>query len=649
MKNKKSNKIKKFFKRLAIFIGIQILIVVILFLFRNPIGDFVIESAGSKIVGAKVDVDGLNINPFSLGFSWDRLQITNPDDTMTNSLEAGYAGVDIQIPPLLSKKVIIDEISLEDIRFNTRRETDGKIDKKVDEKSPKADEPKDKEKGKVLKQLDKKKSEIPVLNPGFLSQEINVDKIMEELDLKTPEKIEGLKDTASERYDYWNKKIAENEYEDRLKSIETQLKSINVNNLTNIDEIKNNISNTESLIKEIEKIGKDISNERMQLEKDLDLVRNLGSDIPEWIDEDYKSTLKKASLEELDLENIASVLFGDKLSKILVSITESVIRSRTINKELSDENRSKKEKKPDNSPLPSLWIKKMNMSLMTTNNIALAGTASDISTSHNKTGKPMIIDLSGTDSIYGDLFINTVFDYTQDRSIEDVAIRVEKLPVRDFDLSSSPLLPKKVDKGNGKAEIKFVMNDDDMAAKVGFIADELKFNYDDMSEDKLGEMIRSVTSNIDIITAEAEVKTVDDELEFSLDSNLDEVLSAEIKRLQGKEVEKAKKELRDRVEKELSRYTKEFDNYILEQEKKLTSRYDFLDDQFISQSELYKSKDKGLNNMLDSIVQKQAEEALKKAEEEAIRKAEEAKRKAEEELKKQAEEKAGELLEGLGF
>lgn len=660
MKKKKSSKIKKILKRFLTFIGIFILIIVGLFLFRNLIGDKLIESVGSKIVGAKVDVDGLNINPFSLGFSWDKLQVTNPEDTMTNSLESGSANIDIQILPLLSKRVIIDDISLENVRFNTKRTYDGKIEKKKKDKVEKKSEDKE----KIISKLEDKKSEIPVLRPDFFTQDIDVDMIMEELDLETPKKIESLKETASEKYESWSKKIDDNKYEDRLKSIESKLKSIDVNNISNIDDIKNKITSADSIVKEIEKVGSDIKNDRLQLEKDLRFVRSLGSDIPQWIDNDYKSTLKKASLEELDLENIASTLFGDKLSKILVSITESIIKSRTINKDLSDENRSKKEKKPDNSPLPSLWIKNMNLSLTTTNNINLSGTAINISSSHKKTGEPMVIELSGTDSIYGDLFINTVFDYTSDKSIEDLTIRVEKLPIKDFNLSSSPLLPSKVDKGNGRAKINFLMDDDDMSAKIGFVGDEIEFNYDDQPDNKLGEMVRSITSDITIITFDAEVKTVDDELEFYLDSNLDEVLAKEIKELQGEEVEKAKKELKKRVEKELEKYSKEFDNYILREEKKLTSRYDFLDDKFISQNQLYKDKDKSLNNMLDNIVKKQAEEALKKAEEEikrqaeeakrkaeeeAKRQAEEAKRKAEEEAKRQAEEKAGDLLNNLGF
>ena len=76
---------KKMFKgcltTIIIVLLIIILLVAALIIFRIPIADYLIETFGSTVAGAKVEVDGVYLEPFKLQITWERLQFTDKNDT----------------------------------------------------------------------------------------------------------------------------------------------------------------------------------------------------------------------------------------------------------------------------------------------------------------------------------------------------------------------------------------------------------------------------------------------------------------------------------------------------------------------------------------------------------------------------------------
>ena len=89
-----------------------------------------LENIGTSIVGAKVEIDGFDFSFSGLHIRWNRLQVTNPKNTWKNSVETGTCEFNMEFWPLLSKKIIIENIQLSDFKTNTDRENDGKIEKK---------------------------------------------------------------------------------------------------------------------------------------------------------------------------------------------------------------------------------------------------------------------------------------------------------------------------------------------------------------------------------------------------------------------------------------------------------------------------------------------------------------------------------------
>ena len=87
-----------------------------------------IEEEGTAAVGAKVELDHADLTLFPTGLSLTRLQVTNPNEPMTNAVEIAKLSMGLDGLLLLRRKVIIDEMIITGVKFGTVRTTSGAID-----------------------------------------------------------------------------------------------------------------------------------------------------------------------------------------------------------------------------------------------------------------------------------------------------------------------------------------------------------------------------------------------------------------------------------------------------------------------------------------------------------------------------------------
>ena len=87
-----------------------------------------VERAGTRIMGATVDVGTMDVDLSDGVLAMTGLQVTNPSAPENNVVEIGEIGAAMSTGPLLRAKVAIDSVVVRDIRFNSRRETPGEVD-----------------------------------------------------------------------------------------------------------------------------------------------------------------------------------------------------------------------------------------------------------------------------------------------------------------------------------------------------------------------------------------------------------------------------------------------------------------------------------------------------------------------------------------
>ncbi|MDY7034452.1 MAG: TIGR03545 family protein, partial [Thermodesulfobacteriota bacterium] len=70
---------------LVFFLIVVLVFSIVWFFLLDGFIERMIEKTGTKIVGAKVDLDNVDVSFFPMGFTFKRLQVTNPKKPMTNA------------------------------------------------------------------------------------------------------------------------------------------------------------------------------------------------------------------------------------------------------------------------------------------------------------------------------------------------------------------------------------------------------------------------------------------------------------------------------------------------------------------------------------------------------------------------------------
>ena len=593
--------LKRFIKSIVFLLLFLIVITVVLFVFRNQITTFVIEKVGSKINGAKVEVSDVNLKPFELHISWNRLQVTDRKDTWKNLFETGKCEFFLTFKPLLAKKFIIENMEISDIVFDSKRETDGKLP--VQTKKPKKDKKPSKLMLMVKKNLEAEKKKIPVFNPKQLQRSIDVDSLLADLNFQTPQKVDSLKTIAEERYSFWEDKIENNTYEKDINEIKRNVEKIKPKNIDNILELERQLTAAKTAYTKSDKLWKNFKKDKSELETDLIMLKDLKKDVPHWIRSDYQNALALAKLPDFAVENIALMLFGDRITEGLLTAIDAIEKSREVAQsgEKTQLQQTESEPKPEKMPhLPSLWIKQVNLSLTTKDDTRFEGKALNISNNQKKTQEPMEFIFAGKKEKLGDLDLHAIFDYRHTQSKEKIDLSITDVPVRELKLAKFELLPTRLKRGEAKLESEILFTEREITSKINFLMDKVQFDYTTqpkMNKD-LTRIARSITEAIDKITFDASMRQDERRFKFKVDSNLDNLIAQQMKKVISDEIARAKAKLRQKVEKELQKYQQELDKLIAEKEKELQKEIAKLDKKVKEQFQVIEDKKKEIEDKI---------------------------------------------------
>lgn len=106
---------------------VVLILVGLWFLLGGTIVRWVIERTGTSLIGAKVELDSTDLNVVPVGLTLTHVQVTNPDEPMTNAVEVSRLAMTLDGGSLLRGKVIVEDMVLDGVRLNTPRQTSGAI------------------------------------------------------------------------------------------------------------------------------------------------------------------------------------------------------------------------------------------------------------------------------------------------------------------------------------------------------------------------------------------------------------------------------------------------------------------------------------------------------------------------------------------
>jgi len=236
---------------IATFFILMLLILAGWYLLAPSIVASSIESVGSEAVGAKVDVDSVDLGLFPLSVSINRLQITDPDQPMTNLIELKQIKFGLDSAALLWKKLLIEELIVEGVQMATQRSSSGKL-----------------ENGRVSEQLVSNITDVEM--PDLTEDDIN--QLVHNADLITLKRLEDLNQSQKKMKDYWSKALSKENLEKNIAAIKVEFDRLSKRLKSNKMNLLTDRKDWKKLNKSIKKERKNIADLKSQYKKDKVLL-----------------------------------------------------------------------------------------------------------------------------------------------------------------------------------------------------------------------------------------------------------------------------------------------------------------------------------------------------------------------------------------
>jgi uncharacterized protein (TIGR03545 family) len=529
-----------------------------------------LEKTGQAIVGARVDIDGLDVGFSPLSIEWQRLQVTDPDRTMKNMVETGRTAFRLNVPAILRKRIVIEEITLADIRSGTDRAYDGVLPKKKP-KTKKQPEIFDKIKRKLNHQID----QLPLMQFDLsqVKRKMNLDSLFALVDLKMVDRIDSLKADINQTSKKWNDFYQSFKPEEDLKSIRAEFASIEPEKIKTMSELYTALKKVQSAQKKLNRISETVQTKHKEIKTDFNRFSNYGNAVSGWYREDYQKVLEKAKLPDLSVTHIGNILFGGTVVHQVNKYLGIVQKARDF---IPKKSAKPKKAKPsrmvgqtihfqDRHQWPSFLIQKVHLSGQTGSTeeqpgLMLQGEARGITSQPWIYGNPTLVDLVGKKADQRAVVLNAHLDHTTEIAKDRFQIRFQNVSLNNVTIHKSDYLPSTIKKG--KADIDCVVQFEEETYTIRFdvISRGLTFDFSNLrSANPFEKIVRDIIQRMDVITLRTTIRGKGDDLTLKMDSNIDERISQELKKMGSKALTDARNRIKARVQKTRQEKEKELE------------------------------------------------------------------------------------------
>ena len=534
------------------------LIAILNILFFDKILKKVIISAGQTAVGAKVEIDYLKTSFKNCSVTINGFRAADKNNYFKNLVDIEKIRFDVRFAPLLRKKVVIDEMSLDGLRWQTDRKTSGELPKK--KKSNK--ESKFAKMFKTAK--DKTVTEFNNLPSVEMFNKIqdqiknfDVNKLIEDSGLSSIKEVEKVSADLQDKYKSYQDKINNFNYEEKINRAKTLADDLSKSKFGSLADIANTAKKVNEL-KTLKKEFDDILAELNNAKKDVSATIDVTKQIKNTITNDVNMICEKISIPTLNTKNISQMLFGTKwvnrVEKVLYYI--SIIKQYIP--EGSDEEEVKEVKQRAlgrdiifrEKLYPSLLISLMKVTGTTAKTkeevgIDFSGLIKNISSSPKLVGAPIILELAGNNSTQK-LAVNGLFDHRTKDSKDNIKVEIAGLSGTILNIEPNDYLPL-IDTSKVNVAGSFDLNNSGFLCSADIAFRDIKEKALNSVEGNL-KYLAQITNSIKSFDVNLTAQTQDSEnLNIKINSDIDKKLYDAISKLFSAKVNEAKDKIKQKV------------------------------------------------------------------------------------------------------
>jgi uncharacterized protein (TIGR03545 family) len=255
-----------------------------------------IEVAGTRAVGAKVEVADVDVTLFPAGVAISGLAVTDPDQPMRNSVEIIRLKAALELPPLFKRKIIIDEVRVQGLRFNTPRQRSGALGGKTASKDPASQAP------AWLADLCGTK--------GFPQLSLpTADEILGREPLQTLQMATQLRSQVTAARADWEKRLTALPDQQRLASYQTRIDKVK-GAKGGLGDLLGSAAKAQAIATDLQKDIKQIQKAQETFKSELSNLKTASSKLADAPGAEVKRLMDKYALNPAGVANLSRLLFG---------------------------------------------------------------------------------------------------------------------------------------------------------------------------------------------------------------------------------------------------------------------------------------------------------------------------------------------------
>jgi uncharacterized protein (TIGR03545 family) len=524
---------------LVVFGAVFMLLFLVWFFLADMIVKRSIEKAGTRVVGAKVELAGADVHIFPLGITLKSLQVTNPDSPMSNALEAGRIEFSLDSLNLLRRKIIIDTMAMEGVRFNTPRNTSGAVTLQDKDKEPPA-----------------KIEETPSAAPYFPSFQIpDIHEVLAREKLETLEQIKHLRVEIDTVKADWGKRLADAPDQKTFEQYQARANKL--------QQGSKGISGVLTITNDLKKLQKDVSKDLNQLKdiqknftRDTDTLKKKLDQLKSAPQQDIHRILNTYALSADGLGNVSQLLFGDKIGgtvqkalfwygKIKPLLTKTGPGDKKDRVEKPGRGKGVYVRFKETEPLPDLLARQVSVSMIIPAG-DMQGELRHVTTDQPTLGIPLEFNFSGA-KLKGvqSIDVTGAFDHIDPNNSRDqVIMAIQKYRVKDFTLSASDNLPITLKNGLAHLNLTAALHEDMLDADVQVTMDAAELETGKKAGgNHLQQALHAALADVSTFSVKAKVTGPPDNYRIQMTSDLDKVLKNAV----GRQVKNLTTEFQDKL------------------------------------------------------------------------------------------------------
>jgi len=356
---------------------VLMLLIAAIWVFAAPlIIESSIEDIGSEALGAKVEIEDINLALFPLRIEINGLQATDPDQPMRNLIQAKQIDFALDTESLLWKKVLIDELTMTGVQLATKRTTSGALDG-----------------GRSTEKL---ASTITSIDLPEMNEE-DIRKLVSKADLITVKRIQKLDQTQQELQTFWKSRLNKDDNKKRINDLKIEFDRLSKRAKDNKMNLLTDRKAWKKLKKNIDKERKTISDLNTKLKQDKKDLQQEISLVKQGPQDDLDAIMGNMGLGN-GVAGLSDKFLGPQFTPWIekaIAMTQGMSGKSKPNKEVSSYSTSQGQRVnfKDQQVFPELLIKKINLSGKD-NSWELSGLGSNIGYFPWLIGEPSKLDIN---------------------------------------------------------------------------------------------------------------------------------------------------------------------------------------------------------------------------------------------------------------